>query len=805
MLPTVYCPHLPSSMSRYKWLPRLTGMSGAEVLTRVRQGFMKRWDCMISPDLRKALREGPPESLQAARFFFDSSEIRPLCALLRKLLPEQVVRIQEKADQICLHRFALLGYEDLDYGPVIDWHLDLVNGKRAPRKVWFKVPYLNFGEVGDHKVIWELNRHQHLVTLAKAYRLTGEQRYVQELCAQWYQWNKENPYAIGINWSSSLEVAFRTLSWVWVRQLLKDCAVLPANFLSDLVVGLALNARHISQYLSTYFSPNTHLLGEAVALFFVGTLCPEIRWASEWERIGWGILVKEAERQVQADGVYFEQSVYYHVYALDLFLHARILAERNARPIPSGFDHKIEQMAEVLSALAQAGTPPRVGDDDGGRVFDPGRNGSAHLCDPLSTAAVLFGRADFKAVSAGLREETLWLLGAEGAATFAELPIVNPEPASRAFESGGFYVMASGSPRMQLVARAGPMGALRAGHSHCDLLSLNLSIGDQECLTDPGTYRYVSGTGERDDFRGTSAHNTLRIDGRDQAEAGDSFSWVSLPAVRVRHWIEGHTVDVLAAEHSGYQRLASPATHCRWVIHLKDQFWFVRDVVEGEGRHLLETYWHLAPGLVWSQETTGFFAEDASRSLAVFATGSQNSSANIRRGGYSRAYGAKTEISVLEFRAVTDVPFEFATVLFPGRASAAHLAALPLTDSVGRCTAMVGYRFEESGKNHFFFFATSREPWAWQGWSSDARFLYGRADRNQELVHLVVCDGSFAEHNGRRLFDSQTVVARYEWLGSTEEPNVWCSDPETEHHARTSTSPVTTGTVSGAEPLRGSG
>ena len=238
---------------------------------------------------------------------------------------------------------------------------------------------------------------------------------------------------------------------------------------------------------------------------------------------------------------------------------------------------------------------------------------------------------------------------------------------------------------------------------------------------------------------------------------------------------------------------------------MKEQFWFVRDVVEGEGRHLLETYWHLAPGLVWSQETTGFFAEDASRSLAVFATGSQNSSANIRRGGYSRAYGAKTEISVLEFRAVTDVPFEFATVLFPGRASAAHLAALPLTDSVGRCTAMVGYRFEESGKSHFFFFATSREPWAWQGWSSDARFLYGRADRNQELVHLVVCDGSFAEHNGRRLFDSQTVVARYEWLGSTEEPNVWCSDPETEHHARTSTSPVTTGTVSGPEPLRGSG
>ena len=232
-------------------------------------------------------------------------------------------------------------------------------------------------------------------------------------------------------------------------------------------------------------------------------------------------------------------------------------------------------------------------------------------------------------------------------------------------------------------------------------------------------------------------------------------------------------------------------------------------MVEGVGRHLLETYWHLAPGLVWKQETAGSFlvegGVDASRSLALLETDSHKSSGNIRRGWYSQAYGAKTEISVLEFSTVTDVPFESATVLFPGRASAALLAALPSADRKGNCAAVVGYRFEESGKSHFFFFATSREPWAWQGWSSDARFLYGRADRNNELVHLVVCDGSFAETNGRRLFDSQKVVARYEWLGSTDEPNVWCSDTATEYSARVSTSPVAKETISGRDRSRGSG
>src|SRR5205814_6089600 len=136
-------------------------------------------------------------------------------------------------------------------------------------KAWFEIDSLNFSEVGDHKIIWELNRHQHLVTLAKAWCVTGEQRYAAELTAQWYSWQKANPYPLGINWASSLEVGFRSLSWLWVRQLISGCGCLPASFETDLLAALQRNGRHIAKYLSTYFSPNTHLLGEAVALLFL--------------------------------------------------------------------------------------------------------------------------------------------------------------------------------------------------------------------------------------------------------------------------------------------------------------------------------------------------------------------------------------------------------------------------------------------------------------------------------------------------------------------------------------------------------
>src|SRR4029077_16033766 len=168
-----------------------------------------------------------------------------LCDLLQQRFPTQVREMVARAEQICAHRFDLLGYRDLDYGAEIDWHLDAVHGKRGPQQPWFKVRYLDFEEMGDSKITWELNRHQHLVILAKTYRLTGENKYAHEIVTQWRHWQAENPYPIGMNWGSSLEVAFRTLSWIWVYFLLGDSPAMTTEVKAEWVRALGLNGRHI--------------------------------------------------------------------------------------------------------------------------------------------------------------------------------------------------------------------------------------------------------------------------------------------------------------------------------------------------------------------------------------------------------------------------------------------------------------------------------------------------------------------------------------------------------------------------------
>ena len=159
-------------------------MDWEEVRVRAGQELHKRRDLLMH---RIGFRNGGATlrtglSAPSGQFFFSGAESAGRAELLRKHLPDEADNILREADEICGHRFRLLGYENLNFSLTggnetekeIDWHLDPVHSKRGPMDPWFKIPFLDFAVVGDHKITWELNRHQHLVTLAKA--STAERR-----------------------------------------------------------------------------------------------------------------------------------------------------------------------------------------------------------------------------------------------------------------------------------------------------------------------------------------------------------------------------------------------------------------------------------------------------------------------------------------------------------------------------------------------------------------------------------------------------------------------------------------------------
>src|SRR6266478_2984009 len=700
-------------------IARLRSMPAKEIADRVRQQVTARMDAWryqrgddFAGELPSSTAEAPP------RFFFAPSAVPTLCGLLLQRFPASARAIVAQAENIVQHRFDLLGFESLDYGPEIDWHLDVVHGKRAPRRPWFRVNYLDFDEVGDSKITWELNRHQHLVTLAKAYRLTGDDRFAREL-----------------------------------------------------VRSLAVSGRHMETFLSTYFSPNTHLLGEAAALFFLGTLFPELPRAARWQQRGWKLILESAARQVRTDGFYFEQSTYYHVYALDMFLHTRVLAVVNDVPVPVDFDRTLEKMLDALCLLGRGGVPARPGDDDGGRWFDGRRNRTEHLLDPLGTGAVLFGRGDFKFFAGSMREETLWLLGARGLADFEMLNRSDPSSESVSLGPSGFYLMAEAETGQQLVLGAGPQGP---GHGHADALSLELIRNGRALLIDPGTYQYVGDDGKRGWYRGTSAHNTMRVDGLDQAERIDPFGWAKPPMVKLERWITASQFNLFAGSQDGYARLAEPVMHHRWVFHRKGQFWLVRDLAQGYGKHQIELAWHLGATLSPVSTKDNLFA-DGQDSLCLVTPEGHGWSQSAHRGNWSPVYGWQERATVLTFGFEGALPAEFATLLLPDASLADGMGRL---QRVASDASVCAYRYVRAGQEHHFFFPNGDRTWTHGNWASDARFLYWTWDRERGLRLLVMCGGSYVETGGVRVLTSERILDYAEVVSLASGTEVFSSDPD---------------------------
>lgn len=758
-------------------LRRLAQMSWVEVCFRGAQWLRNRWDGFLyrlgyygKADGHTLLVDRP---LVTRRFFFTAGELPVLTEILRLRFPEKVAETIAWAERVCAHRFDLLGYEDLDFGWQIDWHFDPVHGKRAPRKLWYEIPYLDFEVVGDVKIIWELSRHNHFVMLGRAYQLTGAEKYAREFVSQFYDWQQQNPNPVGVNWASSLEVAMRSLSWLWARELFAGSALMTEKFHHDLLAALERNGRFIERNLSVYFSPNTHLLGEGVALFFIGMLCPELRAACRWQEQGWKIVLEEARRQVRPDGGYFEQSTYYHVYALDFLLHARGLAAWNQLSIPAEFDGTIVSMLEYLTALAAAGPPPRFGDDDGGRVFEAHRNCSEHLLDPLSTGAVLFCRPDFKAVVGSLCEETLWLLGPGAAGEFDRLAKAAPLAVSRAFPDTGTYILANEG--LSLAVDAGPLGAAQGGHGHADALSVCVTADGCDWLGDPGTFTYTGSRAARDQFRGTRAHNTMAVDGTDQAEPVEPFAWRRFPEVRVDRWLVGETFDLLEAFHDGYMRLASPVRHRRIVFFVKDRFWLVVDAAQGEGYHALEISWHGLPSRVALDGSARALASGASGSFAVLPVQDTHWSVELVAAAWSPNYGVTESRQVLRCSARAELPAEFATLLMPRAVSQDVLGVLDRRR--GNRLDVRGYEYATISERHLWVFAESSEAWHLGEFSSDAQVAYCARGTAGRIEHVVLCDASFFAVGDERILEADRRRARIEFRrrGDHDE-TVFCSE-----------------------------
>jgi len=589
------------------------------------------------------------------------------------------------AEKVIAGKFDLLGYAGLDFGNPVDWRLNPLTHDVAPLIHWSQIDPVGPLGKGDLKLFAEIHRHGYFVTLGQAYWLTGDHRYAEEFVGQASSWIDANPVGLGVGWAASLDVAFRAIAWLWALGLCADSRQVTPGFIAKLIKSLIEHGRHIEKYLSYYFSPNTHLTGEALGLFYLGVALPELSRASDWRKLGLRILLEQLPQQVRKDGVYFEQASCYHRYTADFYMHLFALIRANEIAIPREDERMLWQRLEAMNDYLMwikrpDGAWPLIGDEDSGRLisFDPSRNWSGNVArandfrDTLAIGAAIFKRGDWKYAAGVAPVEMLWLLGPEAVACYDNLKAEAPPEISRAFEASGYFVMRNGWEQDSsfVLIDCGPHGAeVGCGHAHADALSLELALRGVTWLIDPGTYVYGAQPEARDWFRSTQAHNTVTVDGKGSSVPSTPFAWETIANCRLVEFKDHGDCVVFAGSHDGYHRLNDPVTHTRSVLMLRKQTAFVvSDQFKARVRHDYALRYHFAPGCeveVFDNRIEARVANGETLVINFFTSGMGLSRIRTRveDGWVSTCYGQRVEAPVAVFEASGDGPVDLTTVI----------------------------------------------------------------------------------------------------------------------------------------------
>ncbi len=602
-------------------------------------------------------------------------------AALDAVGPGASSRLRERAERAVRHEVDLLGSGPVCLGNVIDWHTDFKTGLGWSPRFFKDIAYQDLDKPSDVKVAWELSRLQWLLPAGQCYLLTGDEHYAAAVREVLDQWIAANPYAASVNWSCTMEVALRILSWSWLFHACRGSqAWSDEGFRGRFLAALWLHGRFTVRHLEASPVAGNHYTANAAGLVFAGLFFGGRGEPARWQDRGWKILQGEIHRQTLADGVNHEASVPYHRLVLELFHFPALYRDRHGLPVSREYRELLCRMARFTRACVRPdGMVPVIGDADDARALP---FGTQHINDhrylpPL--VGLAWGDADLAVPLSGNLEEVAWVAGTAGVARLAAQTAWVPQPAG--FSDGGAYVLRAG--QHYVYVDCGPVGMRgRGGHGHNDCLSLDVELDGVHLVSDSGCLAYTSAYLERNRFRSTDAHNTACVDGQEINRFLDSRAlWSLLDDAHpvVSEWRVCPDTQTFIGGHTGYLRLSEPVMTWRGVRLDASGCVCIVDRLEGYGSHEVSIPLHLAPGVrVVETSSDRLSLMAAGRSFHVHWQGADWECV-VEPARVSPSYGIATPTLRVRWTREGPCPAELGVVIMQseaGRDVAGSLAAL---------------------------------------------------------------------------------------------------------------------------------
>lgn len=379
-------------------------------------------------------------------------------------------------------------------------------------------------DIGDIRTNWELNRHYQFTGLAKSFYVTGDSNILEELEDLFYDWNNKNHFLWGVEWTSAMEIAIRVNSWIYTYCFLAK-ALEKYNFennkiLQELSHGILTMANYIVAHRARYSSANNHLIIEMYAVGMAGIFFNYTPWID----LAVDILTDELPRQNYSDGVNKEMSLHYQSFVMEAYGLLALELRHNGAEIPQRWTQYLSAMSEFLcDCCGDYGETVVFGDNDEGKILDLTGTHFDHYRYVLDLMGIILPKRYSEMESH--YENIQWIVEPDRIKKAVEKDCYY-SPRVKTYKTGGYTLINMKSKKLLIgIDHAGLGFGSIAAHGHADALSFQMFIEGKPIFVDPGTYNYHVPKKTRDDFRATKNHNTVCIDGVNQAEILGPFLW----------------------------------------------------------------------------------------------------------------------------------------------------------------------------------------------------------------------------------------------------------------------------------------
>ncbi len=533
----------------------------------------------------------PPKALEwnpARRPAFFFGDLDGIHEFLRQIVPDAGTEFASELDHIQKGFYRLWEDARHELGFPPDWNRNPLTGRSLPAdRHWTEV---DENVSGDIKGVWELSRFSLAFRLARVYAATGDERAPELFWKLVESWLEANPPNAGPQWSSSQEVALRSMAWIFALHAFARSPATTSVRTGNLIAALDAHAHRIDATLAyAKAQNNNHLISEAAGLFTIGLMFPDLPDAARWEAKGRGLL-EGTTGQFFPDGGYIQHSHNYHRLALQLYAWAMRLAEINGKPFSGKMDSCIDRSLDLLGRLVDPATGriPNFGHNDGA-LFLPLNDCGYEDFRPLLQTLSLWRKGARIWTAGSWDEDADWLLGPDFidcAARLSSEEIADPQKSVIAPRAGLFLLPGRESRAVIRCAR------FHERPAHADQLHVDLWWRGENIACDAGSYLYGGDSPWRNALTQAALHNTVTIDGQDQMKPSGRFGWATLAQGNG----EFTGKDKWQGSHDGYHALG--VTHRRMVERMDDDVWIVTDDLIGQGRHTVRLHW-LLPDYPW--------------------------------------------------------------------------------------------------------------------------------------------------------------------------------------------------------------